>query len=114
MPELWFGPDGSLDFTALPDGDPDGLLPILPTDELAALHEVLAGSVGSHAVAPIWLTSTTGFAAAGAGDHGDALAEAMGGVHHDGPAAPEGSDSDHLIDPWTAEPDSFALGHPLL
>jgi hypothetical protein len=41
MAELRFGPDGYLDLSDLPDGDPDT---VLPADELAALHDALAGA----------------------------------------------------------------------
>jgi hypothetical protein len=38
MAELRFGPDGYLDVSSLPDGDPDA---VLSPDELARLHETL-------------------------------------------------------------------------
>jgi hypothetical protein len=41
MAELRFGADGYLDLSDLPDGDPDT---VLPPDELAALHDALAGA----------------------------------------------------------------------
>jgi hypothetical protein len=109
MPELWFGPDGSLDFSAVPDGDPDSILPILPIDELAALHEALRGSERPPTA---WDPRAMGFTSEG--DDGDALAAAMGGVHHDGLSVESTSEVDDLIDPWVAEPDAFVLGHPLL
>jgi hypothetical protein len=107
MPELWFGPDGSLDLSALPDGDPSGILPILPGDELAALHEALAlTGVGYRRVPPTWEPRRMGFA-----DHhddGDALAAAMGGVHHDdGPVGTPTPDLDDLIDPWAGGTDLY-------
>jgi hypothetical protein len=105
MPELWFGPDGSLELSVVADGDPDSMLPILPFEELAALQEVLGspGPAGGGRPSPGWDPGQLGFAPADH-EHGDALAAAMGGVHHDDPV---GLDPalvvDDLLDPWAAD-----------
>jgi hypothetical protein len=144
MPELRFGPNGYLDLSALPDGDPDA---VLPADALAALRAALAASQPevdddqwddlvravvsgelARGRAPVTVpgalgasSELLGWAATATdggdvppdersddrpGEHGDALAAAMGGLHHDRTdGGPGGADHDDLADPWVVDVD---------
>ena len=116
MPELWFGPDGYLDLSPVPDADVEPLLPSVPGGELAALQEALAATTGAlpWSLRPKpWDRPWAQLVEAdpdGAG--GDALAAAMGGVIEDGPSfAGNGNQVDDLIDPWLGD-DAFVQPPP--
>jgi hypothetical protein len=117
MSDLWFGPDGYLDLSALADGDPDSIPPFLPSDELEALHEAISASSitttpwGRFGRALSWDTLKMGFGP-GEADHGDALAAAMGGAHLEIATTSDDTtlDLDDLIDPWAGVPAAYAYG----